>query len=136
LIIPDCSVVIAWCLREQEAQYADRALDCLRDESGIVPALWTVEVGNALLNAERRKRANPENLQGLLLGLGELPIRVDAGGGLADVPILWTLSRQYKLTVYDAAYLELALRTGARLATLDAALLRAAKQGGANILEA
>jgi predicted nucleic acid-binding protein len=92
-----------------------------------VPALWHWEIANALLNAERRKRATRTEINGHILLFRSLPIEVDE----AEINQAWgatqALARQHMLTSYDAAYLELAIRRGLPLATLDKGLLAAAK---------
>jgi predicted nucleic acid-binding protein len=135
LIVLDCSVVMAWGCQEVGSAYADRVMAHLENETAIVPSLWPLEVGNALLMAELRKRIDEEETASILESLATQPIRVEAGFSLADFPLIGMLSREYKLTAYDAAYLELAMRTGFPLATLDKDLIRAAHQAKVTILE-
>lgn len=95
-----------------------------------MPGLFQLEIGNILLQAERKGRLRPSDVAIRLALLGELPIATDpetAGRAWRDVI---ALARSHALTTYDAAYLELALRKGAGLATRDKALAAAAKALG------
>lgn len=123
----DASVALAWALPgETRAPEASALLDRLAEQAALVPTLWRLEVGNALLTAERRGRLRPEHVAAAWRLLGELPIELDtetharAWGATAE------LARRHGLTLYDAAYLELAARRGLPLATFDAPLARAA----------
>lgn len=123
----DASVTVAWCFDDESTPAAWTLLERLRTETGVVPPLWALEVGNILLGAERRRRIAPARTAEFLGLLGALDIRVDPeppGRVFRDV---LPLARSQGLTTYDAAYLELALRTGLPLATKDQALARAAK---------
>ena len=122
----DASVAIAWCFEDESTPAASALLDRLRTAPGHVPALWALEMGNILLGAEKRKRITRARTVEFLEILGELDIRVDPdlpGRTFRDV---LPLARERRLTTYDAAYLELAMRLGLPLATKDAALARAA----------
>jgi predicted nucleic acid-binding protein len=132
----DASVAVAWCFDDESTPAAWALLDRLRTESGLVPPLWALEVGNILLGAERRKRIAPARTAEFLGLLGDLDIRVDPEPpGLAFRDVL-PLARSQGLTTYDAAYLELAMRTGLPLATKDQALARAAKKLAVDTLPA
>ena len=122
----DASVAIAWCFEDESTPAASALLDRLRTAPGHVPALWALEMGNILLGAEKRKRITRARTVEFLEILGELDIRVDPdlpGRAFRDV---LPLARERRLTTYDAAYLELAMRLGLPLATKGAALARAA----------
>ena len=122
----DASVALAWCFDDESTPVAWGLLDRLRSAPAHVPALWALEVGNILLGAERRRRITQARAVEFVGILGELDIRVDhevAGRAFRDV---LPLARAQRLTTYDAAYLELAMRLGLPLATKDAALVRAA----------
>ncbi len=126
---------MAWILPEAGTPYAERVMAHLGDEDAIVPSLWPLEVGNALLMAERRKRIEEGEIEVRLERLSKLPVRIEAGFSLEEFPLLGMLSREYGLTAYDATYLELAMRTGSSLASLDKDLLRAARKANVTILE-
>ena len=94
-----------------------------------------VEVANTLLIAVRRKRISPENAHQFLVDLEFLPIRVDTSTKNLVHSVVFPLAEQYGLTAYDAAYLEMAIRAGLPLATLDKDLLKAAGASGVPLLE-
>jgi predicted nucleic acid-binding protein len=93
----------------------------------MVPSLWFSEVANGVLVAERRAGVGSSTSADFLSLLGTLPILEDATRPSAVQPIVLTLARDYKLTAYDATYLELVLRTGSSLATFDRKLADAAR---------
>ncbi len=130
----DASVALAWCLPDEASEYADRVLVALKGQMIVVPAIWSLEVTNAMLVAERRKRLKePEMLRfvALLEGLSILEDHQTVGESVGNgLP----LARDYGLSAYDAAYLELAIRHNARLATLDRGLQKAARRAGIEIV--
>lgn len=97
------------------------------DGTAFVPAIWPIEVANVLLVAERKKRIGKADSGHFIALLSQLPIEVEAMD--ADIVFQETLSiaRQYGLSSYDASYLDLAIRKGLPIATLDKAIIRAAK---------
>jgi predicted nucleic acid-binding protein len=105
-------------------------LDEVRLAGAIVPSLWRLELANVLLRAERRGRNIPEGIAARLEHIGRLPIRTDAQTAGRAWRETLALARAERLTTYDAAYLELAVRSGLPLATKDKALLAAAKRVG------
>jgi predicted nucleic acid-binding protein len=125
-IVLDASVALAWCFDDEDSPYAKEILNLLRTAEAFVPPNWPLEVSNALLTAERRKRLNEADSKRFLQLIEALEVTVDAGGGMQAVAGTLTLARKHGLTAYDAAYLELAVRLGAPLATLDHDLGKAA----------
>jgi predicted nucleic acid-binding protein len=124
--ILDSSVALAWAFEDESDPYADRVGDALPDARAFVPSLWPVEVGNALLVGERRKRTTEVKVTQFLTLLQTQPITVDdETAGRAWQETL-TLARAHQLSAYDATYLELAIRRGLPLATLDEKLKAAA----------
>jgi predicted nucleic acid-binding protein len=121
--IIDASVVIAWAFKEQHAT-AERALARIQTEEAIVPALWWYELRNVLVLGERQKRLAERETARFLRGISRLTITIDSSPNEAQV---LTLARRHRLTVYDAAYLELAGREALPLATLDEELAAAAR---------
>ena len=119
----DASVVIAWAFKEQHAT-AERALARIQAEEAIVPALWCYELRNVLVLGERQGRLTERQTARFLRDLSLLTITIDASPNEAQV---LTLARRHRLTVYDAAYLELAGREALPLATLDEELATAAQ---------
>ena len=123
--VVDCSVTMAWCFEDEADAYSLSALAALSEGVAIVPSIWPLEVANVLVVAERRGRLRePASLRFLAL-LGELPILVDRAVTAPLVPSLVALARRHRLSAYDAAYLDLAQREAAPLATRDRALRRA-----------
>jgi predicted nucleic acid-binding protein len=125
--VVDSSFALAWVMRDEAAPATDQALDSLgAGARAFVPALWHWEVANALLNVERRKRASKMEISGHLLRFQSLPIDVDEAATNQAWGATHLLAQRHRLTSYDAAYLELALRRGLPLATLDRDLAAAA----------
>lgn len=126
----DASVTIAWCFKEEASPETDAIARRVRDEGAIVPSLWHWEVANVLCQAERCGRILVATVADRLASLAELPIGTDD----SDRDRAWhetlALARAERLTVYDAAYLELALRTGKTLASRDGDLVAAARRLG------
>lgn len=121
-LVVDCSVAIAWCIDDEASPETDALLDRVRDEGGIVPGLWHLELGNVLLQAERRGRMKASDVTGRLELLRALPIATDDETPARAWRDVLALARAETLTTYDAAYLELAMRKAATLATKDGAL--------------
>ena len=130
----DASIALAWCFEDESRASADRILDMLKDAGAVVPAIWPLEIGNALLSGERRGRIDLAGTARFLALLKSLPIRVDDRPATIFIEPLITLARARKLSVYDAGYLELAMREGIALATLDGLLKRAAVALGVRLL--
>ena len=125
--ILDCSVALAWLLPDEQSAQADAWADRLQHETALVPAIWGLEVGNALLTAVRRKRIRRSDMDQAIEFLGALPIEIDALAAPHDVLLL---AHQSGLTTYGASYLELARRRAAPLATLDVQLHKASLKLG------
>jgi len=119
----DASIAVCWAFGDEEHLIATRARERLADDEARAPSLWWFEVRNALIAGERRGRILESEVGGFLQDLARLPIRLDSEPIETD---LLSLARRHRLAVYDAAYLELAQREGALLATLDRALTLAA----------
>lgn len=129
----DCSVTMAWYFKDEATAYTNAVRASLATESAVVPALWPLEVANVLLRGERRKRSTQARAAKWLRYLSALPIAVDAEAPFRAFDYTLSLARAHKLTAYDAAYLELALRRGLPLGTLDRELEKAAKAVGVRI---
>ena len=130
----DASVAVAWCFEDGDTSYATAALDAAGEGANIhVPAIWPLEVANALLVAVRRQRLSPDKLpQGIEL-LRSLRLAVDVEGSRRVFSQTLTLARDHDLTTYDASYLELSLRLRLPLCSLDRALREAAIRAGAGL---
>lgn len=129
--VADASVTLPWCFQDEATVWTDSLLDRLRfGDRIIVPAHWPTEISNGLLMALRRKRIQ-SGRPGLFWDqLAVLPIDVESALSPSQAKSVLGFCEQHGLTVYDAAYLELAKRRGLRLATMDGALLKAARLEG------
>jgi predicted nucleic acid-binding protein len=128
----DNSVAAVWVLPDEGNPVASRALELLEDQGAVTPSLWRFEARNMLVMNERRGRIDASQTAGALRLFASLPIATD---DRCEESELLRLARQHRLTVYDAAYLELALRLRAPLATLDANLIAAAKAEGVVLVQ-
>jgi predicted nucleic acid-binding protein len=126
--VVDTSVTAAWFLPAEANAYSEAALQATITADVWVPALWPLEMCNLLLNAQRRRRIDDAKRRELVGAAAALRLRVDREP--VAMVLLDDLAARYKLTSYDAAYLELALRRGLPLATQDAALLAAMPHEG------
>ena len=127
----DASIVACWCFHDEDHPRADAALELLDNERAIVPLHWWFEVRNALLLSERRGRTTEQYTTHFLDHLERFPIDIAALPNPAPVLML---ARRHRLTFYDSAYLELALRERMTLATLDHALAEAALAEGVELV--
>jgi predicted nucleic acid-binding protein len=124
----DCSVAVSWLMPDESLGL--NLLDQVAEDGAIVPSLWSLEIGNVLLIAERKKRITLEQRQKALHILTELPIVVDTMTSNHAWLETMELAERYNLTLYDASYLELSLRRSLPLATFDKALKIAADLAG------
>ena len=122
--VVDASVAACWLMPDERHPLADAAYARIASDPAITPVLWRFELRNLLLVNERRGRLDSAKTARALRLLRALPITIDSA---EDEDTLMELARQHRLTVHDAAYLELALRRGFPLATLDTALASAAR---------
>ena len=129
-LVLDGSVAVAWCFPDEKDEYSQAVLDSMATSSAIVPDLWHLEVANALIVGERRKRSTQAETVAWMSFLSELPITVDEETRSHAFTDTMHLARSQQLSAYDAAYLELALRRSLPLATLDQRLRTAAKSLG------
>ena len=127
----DNSVAMRWLLvsnKRVDQAYAEKVLQSLVEDEAMVPQLWHLEAANVLLGAEKRGELKPAEVERFIAQLENLPILVDPLTAHQAFSRTLGLSRAYKLSSYDAAYLELALRESLPLATLDKDLKKAAKK--------
>jgi predicted nucleic acid-binding protein len=122
----DSSITLAWIYADETTDAVMRVFDLLRREGALVPGLWRLEVANVLQMGMRRNRHNQAFRDAALADLTLLPIQVDPETDLRAWGATLELAARYRLTVYDAAYLELAVRRNLPLATLGEDLRRAA----------
>jgi len=134
-LVLDSSIALAWCFADEQDAYADAIAARFPDLEAVVPALWHLEVANAFLMGERRGRNTPVDTVQWTGSLASLPIAIDD----QTMARAWTdtvnLARLHNLTAYDATYIELALRRGLPLATLDAKMRAAAIAAGVAIYQ-
>ena len=126
-IVIDNSVFLSWCLGDEDDPAAAHAMQRVADEGGLVPRIWWYELRNALLMNERRGRLSLQQVSDTLDDSLELGIAIDDEH---DGSLLLDIARGHGLTVYDAAYLEVALRRSLPLATLDRRLRAVAEAIG------
>ena len=125
---------MAWCFEDEKTSYTESILNAVSaGAAGIVPALWSFEVLNVLVTAQRRKRITQAKALHFWRELQSFSIRIDEKAVAHSSLEVMALADQHQLTAYDATYLELALREGVPLATLDEALKKAAKSAGVPI---
>jgi predicted nucleic acid-binding protein len=129
-IVVDASVALAWCFPDEASNYADSVLLALEEQAIVIPAIWAVEITNAMLVGERRKRIRQPEVQRFVELLKGLNIVEDAQPAAYAVSNLFHLARDYRLSAYDAAYLDVAIRREIPLATLDSNLRKAALVAG------
>lgn len=133
--ILDASVTMTWCFENERTAYTEALLDWAGSSPAAVPQIWALEMANVLAIAVRRKKIDRPQQARFLSMLETLPIHVDSLSGTRVFAPVLAVADEYSLTAYDAMYLELALRLGLPLATLDTQLLAAAKTAGVTLLQ-
>ncbi|MBU4272965.1 MAG: type II toxin-antitoxin system VapC family toxin [Planctomycetes bacterium] len=122
----DCSMTMAWSFADEDSPRATAVMAALDEGEAVVPSHWPLEVANVLAIAERRKRTTEAKIARFIDILNRLPIVVDEQTSKKAFGEVLTLARTLRLSAYDAAYLELAMREACPLASLDASLNEAA----------
>ena len=132
----DASVTVAWCFSDESTPAGTQLLARLQEAEAWVPGLWLAEVANVLLAAERRRRITHGLVTEFLSMLAGLTIRIDAElDHRIHGPVLH-LAQLYRLTVYDAMYLDVAMRLKLPLATRDRELMNAARSAAVPLIPA
>src|SRR6202453_17127 len=127
----DASVAVAWCFEDEATKFTEGVLDLFSTGAeALVPSISPLEIANALLVAERRKRIALAQVAALLQRIAGLPISIMPVDAARAFEQILSVARQQELSEYDASYLELALRQGLPFATLDVALRRSARATG------
>jgi predicted nucleic acid-binding protein len=132
----DNSVVMRWYFGDgstSDLAYASRVLDSMAAVGVVVPGVWGLEVANVLARAEAQGVATESRTEAFMAMLSRLDIRADRLPPMQALSGSLHLARRYKLSSYDASYLELAMREHLPLATLDVGLRRAAKRAGVKV---
>lgn len=130
-LVLDNSVAMRWCFKDgsdSDLMYAEKVLDRLSDTIFLVPNLWHLEAANVVARAQNRQWLTTEQMHEFLELVVQLPLKVDQETAKKAMTETFMLANDHNLSVYDAAYLELALRHHVPLATLDADLRKAASK--------
>jgi predicted nucleic acid-binding protein len=133
-LIIDCSVAMTWLFTDEATHETGELLNRLRNETSLVPGWWYLEVINVLSIAERKRRITLTQASDFLSQISKLDIEIDGEAPARAFDEILPLCRAHHLTSYDAMYLELAIRRGLPLATLDGPLRKAARKLGVKVL--
>jgi predicted nucleic acid-binding protein len=133
-LVLDPSVVLAWAYTDEGTPATAHVLDLVAQSGAVVPAIWHLEVANALQQGLRRGRIDKADRDSALFDLIDLDIEIDSETSVHAWTATLNLAETHGLTVYDAAYLELARRRNLRLASLDRELRAAAEAIGVGLL--
>lgn len=133
-LVLDASMAVSWLFDDERTPRAHAVMRRVAEEGATVPSLWRLEVANVLENAVRRQRCDRDHVDRSLAHLGQMLIHADDETDRRAWSATLALAREERLTLYDAAYLELALRLQSPLATGDAALAAAASRRGIEVL--
>ncbi|MDP8243470.1 MAG: type II toxin-antitoxin system VapC family toxin [Candidatus Hinthialibacter antarcticus] len=127
----DCSATMSYFFKDETPKLVDAAFETLANSTrALVPSIWPLEIANTCLCAERRKRLTPDDTDVIYSILAALPIQVDTHTNVIATRETVLIARKYKLTAYDAAYLELARRENLSLLSLDKKLKQSAAKAG------
>jgi predicted nucleic acid-binding protein len=136
MFVLDASVALSHALGEPEfRERARRVVSSLGTTSAVVPAIWSLEFANGLLKQERGKAVTRREIEELSERWRRLPLETDTAGLTHVFGQSVELARKHNLSVYDASYLELAVRKKAPIATFDSALAEAARREGVGVFE-
>ena len=137
----DASVTLTWLLKDASDRADAYAFDVLKQIRSSateihVPAIWGLEIANVIARSEAKGDLTEAQSEGFLALLGAAPLMIDTATAAHALSETLQLARRYRLSSYDASYLELALRAGLPLATLDEALQKAATKAGVKLHKA
>jgi predicted nucleic acid-binding protein len=124
----DCSITMAWCFDDESNDSTDSILESFNSRTAVVPTIWSLEVANVLLIAKKKNRITEIQSTSFMDALSALPIVVDPSTTSRAMHSIFALAGKSDLTIYNAAYLELAIREKIPLLTLDHDLIKAAKK--------
>jgi predicted nucleic acid-binding protein len=125
-VVIDASLTLTWYFDDETSPATEAVLDRVSEAGAVVPGLWRLEVANAFQSAVRRKRISADYRDESLTELAQLPITIDADTDTYAWTTTLHLAERFRLTIYDATYLELAQRRSLPFATLDKELRKAA----------
>jgi predicted nucleic acid-binding protein len=133
-VVIDASVASAWCFPDEQTDYTKAVLQAVSTSvvDAVAPRLWAYEIRNSVLMALRRARISKSDAEQFLVSLTELNVRFAEPASYDEV---FSLAEEHGLTVYDAAYLGVAMQEGLPLASLDAQLVRAAQEVGVQLFQ-
>jgi len=133
-VVIDASLASAWCFPDEQTAYSRAVFQAVSSSAvdTVAPLLWAYEIRNSILMALRRGRiSKPDSVQ-FLVSLNELNVRLSEP---ASYDAVFSLAQEHGLTVYDAAYLDLAIQERLMLASLDSQLVRAAQKAGIQLFQ-
>src|SRR5271165_3815439 len=133
-LVLDGSATLAWIYSDETTERIRRLFDAVADDGAVVPTLWLLEVANSLTVAVRRGRIDANFRRAALADLALLDITTDDHTDVHAWGETLNMADRFRLTVYDAAYLELAQRRTLPLATLDREMGTAAKALGLRVV--
>ena len=133
VLVIDCSVTMPWCFEDQSTAFTDVVLEAVAAEAAVVPGLWSIEVANVLAVAIRKKALSGAKVGTFRSVLSGLPIRAEDHPLEQALGRVLDLANEHRLSAYDAAYLEVALRFSLPLATLYKVLKAAAEKAGSKV---
>lgn len=131
-LVIDASIAATWCFPDEHTEYTNAVLLAVRESGAVVPRLWAYELRNSILVGLRRNRITKSHAEDLLYSISVLPVRLTDPVSYDRV---FELAHRQSLTVYDAAYVDVAMQEGLRLATLAGAQIRAARTAGVNVFQ-
>jgi predicted nucleic acid-binding protein len=133
-VVLDCSVTLSWFMPDEGGSDAHGLRTLVTDNGAVVPMLWPIEIGNVFLSATRARRVSLAQRQAAIDSLAKLPIEIDGETLVRALTDTLALGDRFRLSLYDACYLELALRRELPLATLDKDLSNAGRKAGVSIM--
>lgn len=122
----DCSLTMTWLFEDEQTDFSINILEKLKTHKAIVPTIWALEVANVVLLSKEKKRISATKAVSFMDALSLLPIYFDDSTSTRAMHSVFTLAENLQLTIYDAAYLELAMREKIPLYSLDQDLIKAA----------
>jgi predicted nucleic acid-binding protein len=128
----DGSVALSWCFKDERTAKSLEVLDLLETGEADVPAIWPMEIANVVVMALKRNRLTADSARTFLSDIDKAKITVWPFETRPDV--LFASAQKHELTVYDAAYIDLALQLSLPLATFDAEMRVAAQRAGISLL--
>jgi predicted nucleic acid-binding protein len=135
VFVVDASITLAWCFTDEATEKSQALLRRVIDDGCMAPGIWPIECANILIAAERTGRVSAADLKENIAKLQSLDVEVDDEMPARSFTDILHLARQHRLTSYDAAYLELALRRKLPLATKDKQLQETARRAGVALID-